>query len=174
MTFGDKARVEIERKFLVAGEGWRAGNPGVDVRQGFLCAAEDGPTVRVRSVSGAGIEPRGVVTIKGPTRGISRAEYEYEIPVAEADAMLESLCVGTLVRKTRYRIPHAGLVWEVDVFHADNAGLLLAEVELDDPDQPVVLPDWVGEEVSRDPRYFNAYLARHPYSTWPIEDRSTA
>jgi len=165
VTYGDKARIEIERKYLVTGDGWRTGEPGVEVRQGFLCASGSGPTVRVRSVSGAGIEPRGVITVKGPTRGISREEYEYEIPVADAEAML-GLCTGSVVRKTRYRIPHAGLVWEVDVFHGDNAGLVLAEVELDATDQEVQPPDWVGEEVSSDPRYFNAYLSRHPFTTW--------
>ena len=164
--FGDKARVEIERKYLVASDGWRSEDPGVEVRQGFLSAG-GGATVRVRSVFGDDITPRGVVTIKGPTVGISREEYEYEIPVADAEAMLARLCLGSVVRKTRYRIPHRGLTWEVDVFYDDNQGLVLAEVELDSVDQPVDPPDWVGAEVSDDPRYFNVYLALHPYTTWP-------
>ena len=159
--YGDKARVEIERKFLVTGEGWKSeAGEGVRVRQGFLSGDENG-VVRVRRVLDL-----GVLTIKGPTRGISREEFEYTIPAEDADRMLDTLCTGGVVDKTRYRIPRGDVVWEVDVFAGDNAGLVMAEVELASEDQEVELPDWLGEEVSRDPRYFNAYLARRPFSTW--------
>jgi CYTH domain-containing protein len=159
--YGDKARVEIERKFLVTGDGWKAdADEGVRVRQGFLSGDENG-VVRVRRVL-----DKGVLTIKGPTRGISREEFEYTIPAADAERMLDALCAGGTVDKTRYRIPRDGVVWEVDVFAGDNAGLVLAEVELDSEDQEVTLPDWLGEEVSRDPRFYNAYLARNPFTTW--------
>jgi CYTH domain-containing protein len=158
--FGDKARVEIERKFLLEGDAWRAGAEAVRVRQGFLAATER-CTVRVRTVLG-----RGVMTIKGPTRGFSRHEFEYEIPVEDAEFLLEGFCVGPVIDKVRHRVSHAGLVWEIDVFEGENAGLVLAEVELDSEDQPVELPPWIGEEVTGDERYYNAYLSRHPHSTW--------
>jgi len=160
-VYGDKARIEIERKFLIRDDSWRReADAGTKVRQGFL-AATRGCTVRVRSVAG-----RGVITVKGATRGISREEYEYEIPLADAEGMLETLCSGILVEKVRYRIPRGDLVWEIDVFEGENRGLVLAEVELDREDRKVDLPPWIGEEVSRDPRYFNAYLSSRPYRSW--------
>lgn len=95
-----------------------------------------------------------------------RAEFEYEIPVDDANEMLDGLCRGRLVEKTRYRIEHHDQVWEVDEFHGDNEGLALAEVELEDAAQEIDVPDWVGEEVTDDPRFFNAYLAENPYALW--------
>ncbi|MEO0406085.1 MAG: CYTH domain-containing protein [Cyanobacteria bacterium P01_A01_bin.135] len=151
---------EIERKFLVQGDGWR-GSSGVLYRQGYI-PTQNQATVRVRQAG-----DKGYLTIKGPTANLSRAEYEYKIPLAEAEAMLATLCAAPLVEKYRYRIPIGELVWEVDEFLGDNAGLILAEVELSHPDTPVELPDWVSEEVSHDPRYFNANLAQHPYRHWP-------
>ena len=167
--FGDKSRVEIERKFLVTGDAWRQSDDCVHVRCNFcdnqatleavMAAFFEGE--RVRRVLG-----RGVITVKGPTRGISRVEYEYSIPQDEAEAMLQHLCVGTVIDKVRTRVPLDGVVWEVDEFSGENAGLILAEVELESEDQKLSLPDWIGKEVSDDPRYFNSYLARTPYSTW--------
>jgi CYTH domain-containing protein len=157
---------EIERKFLVDAASWPCpASGGVRYRQGYL-STDPERTVRVRV---AGEE--AWLTIKGITRGISRSEYEYAIPVADAEAMLDQLCVKPLVEKTRYRVEFGGRVWEVDRFGGDNAGLLLAEVELPAADAPVALPPWAGREVSDDPRYFNSNLARNPYRGWARGDR---
>ncbi|MDO9710101.1 CYTH domain-containing protein [Paracraurococcus lichenis] len=148
---------EIERKFLVAGDGWRAAalGPGQRLRQGYLAHGGGGaPVVRVRLV-----DDDGVLTIKGPGL-LARAEYEYPIPAADALAMLETLCAPPVIEKTRTRVAHGGLVWEVDAFGGHLAGLVLAEVELAAADQAVTLPDWVGAEVTADARYQNAVLAR--------------
>ncbi|MBU8545199.1 MULTISPECIES: CYTH domain-containing protein [Roseomonadaceae] len=149
--------IEIERKFLVTGQGWRAAvaGPGVPMRQGYLSAPGKGaPVVRVR-IAG----PRGFLTIKGPG-GLVRAEFEYEVPVAEAESML-ALCLTPPLAKTRHEVPHAGHLWTVDVFEAPArlAGLVLAEVELPDETTEPPLPDWLGAEVTEDPRYANAALA---------------
>jgi len=151
---------EIERKFLVKGDDWRSLGAGKHYKQGYI-ASEQGRTVRVRVVG-----EQAWLTIKGNTQGIARAEYEYPLPLDDALEMLENLCPPPLVEKTRYRITHKGNVWEVDEFAGDNAGLVIAEIELNDPDQAIALPEWVGQEVSDDPRYFNVNLAKHPYSQW--------
>lgn len=151
---------EIERKFLVSGDGWRPGALGVAYRQGYL-AAGAGITVRAR-VAGE----RAWLTIKGPAAAGARDEYEYPIPVVDALEMLERLCAGGQVEKTRHRVPYAGNTWEVDEFLGENAPLVVAEVELDRIDAEVALPPWVGLEVTYDPRYTNAALARHPYGRW--------
>jgi len=153
--------VEIERKFLVAGDGWRGLAPGRYYRQGYLSTAA-GRTVRVRAVGDS-----GYLTIKGATVNATRVEYEYRIPVEDAHAMLDGLCERPLIEKTRYRIEHRGLVWEVDEFAGENAGLLLAEVELESEDQDIALPEWIGEEVTGDPRYYKANLIANPFSQWP-------
>jgi adenylate cyclase len=106
------------------------------------------------------------ITIKGGKQGISRPEYEYPIPRADAEELLETLCRRPLIEKTRHTLHYGGLEWVVDVFAGDNAGLVLAEVELDSADQSVELPPWAGREVTHDPRYLNVNLARHPYSLW--------
>lgn len=152
--------VEIERKFLVMGDQWRSLGTGQRYRQGYL-ASDAGRAVRVRVVG-----DRAFLTIKGGGQDISRLEFEYPIPVAEAEVMLEHLCDRPLIDKTRYKIPIGEVVWEVDEFAGENAGLIVAEVELTHPDQPLELPDWVGAEVSHDARYFNAALAKHPYRLW--------
>jgi adenylate cyclase len=152
--------IEIERKFLVKNESWKtAADDGRICKQGYLCSGK-GRTVRVRAIGG-----RAFLTIKGPTRGISRSEFEYAIPVEEAEAMLQ-LC-GDLIEKTRYLILHAGMQWELDVFSGSNAGLVMAEVELDSEDRAIELPDWAGEEVSGDVRYYNSNLSQHPFNSWP-------
>jgi len=153
---------EIERKFLVTGDAWRPGARGVPYRQGYLSAGADaGCTVRAR-VAGE----RAWVTIKGRAVGAARDEYEYPIPVADAEEMLERLCTGGRIEKIRHRVPFAGHTWEVDEFLGENAPLVVAEVELDRIDAEVSLPSWVGLEVTYDPRYTNAALARLPYSRW--------
>ena len=128
--------LEIERKFLVIGDEWRAGCEGQRFCQGYL-ARGDGVTVRVRR---AGL--RAYLTIKGKPNGITRPEFEYEVPVEEAEAMLNHLCDRPLIEKTRFEVTHVGVVWEVDEFQGDNAGLIVAEVELDHPDQPFTKPPY--------------------------------
>jgi adenylate cyclase len=153
--------IEIERKFLVADDGWRGLGPGSHYRQGYL-STDPGRSVRVRVADG-----KGFLTIKGKTVNAARAEYEYAIPLEDAGAMLDELCKRPLIEKTRYRIEYQGLVWEVDEFEGENAGLVLAEVELAAADQAVALPVWIGEEVTADPRYYNASLIANPFSRWP-------
>jgi adenylate cyclase len=146
---------EIERKFLVTGDGWRPLARRVSVlRQGYL-SSNAKATVRVRLVDDA----RGFLTLKGAARGRSRAEYEYEIPVDDAVELLE-MARPHVVEKRRHIVPFAGLDWEIDVFEGRHAGLVIAEVELEHVDQPVALPDWVGAEVTEDDRYANASLSR--------------
>lgn len=152
--------VEIERKFLVYGEAWKALSQGIDYRQGYLCS-DKLRTVRVRLVGG-----EGYVTIKGKTVGATRAEYEYPIPGEDAEAMLNTLCDSTLIEKKRYTIEHEGFHWEVDEFQGDNRGLVIAEIELAAEDQPFKKPAWIGEEVTEDTRYYNSMLAQHPYKDW--------
>ena len=152
---------EIERKYRVKGNGWRDHGAGVPYRQGYLSTVAE-RTVRVRL-----IRDKGWLTIKGITVGVTRAEYEYEIPSDEASEMLDDLCERPLIEKTRYRVEHQGLIWEVDEFDGDNAGLIIAEVELEEEDQAIVLPDWVGEEVTGDARFFNANLIANPFTRWP-------
>jgi len=150
---------EIEHKFLVIGDGWR-GYPGTRYQQGYIAIGSTG-VVRVRVGGG-----RAYLTIKGPTEGRTRAEYEYEIPQSDGTAILESLCENRIVDKTRCRIPIGEFTWEVDEFHGRNSGLVLAELEIEFEGQPFAKPDWVGADVSDDPRYTNAMLAIHPFSTW--------
>lgn len=150
---------EIERKFLVKTEDWRNGATGQRYCQGYLCRGDR--TVRVR-ISGN----QAWLTIKGASSGIARLEYEYPIPLRDAEELLTQLCDRPLINKIRYSIPFAGLIWEVDEFLGENQGLILAEVELDTPEQAVTLPPWIGVDVSADPRYYNAYLVDHPYTQW--------
>lgn len=137
----------------------------VPLIQGYL-AGSNQATARVR-IAG----DNAFLTVKGRVKNLTRQEFEYEIPVADAQAMMD-LCHPRVVAKTRYKIPIEDLIWEVDEFTGQNRGLVLAEVELTSPEQSVPLPDWIGLEVSDDPRYFNSYLAAHPYSTWPHEPSS--
>ncbi|HRE16204.1 MAG TPA: CYTH domain-containing protein [Rhodocyclaceae bacterium] len=150
--------IEIERKFLVTGSDWRTASPSRIV-QGYL-NRDRARTVRVR-IAGA----EAWLTIKGQNVGASRAEFEYAIPLADAEALL-ALCDGPLIDKQRHRIPHGKHVWEVDEFFGDNAGLIVAEIELRHEDEAFARPDWLGEEVSNDPRYYNSSLATRPYSQW--------
>ncbi|MEB3289893.1 MAG: CYTH domain-containing protein [Leptolyngbya sp.] len=153
---------EIERKFLVTRDTWRTDDPGQRMRQGYI-PTQDARTVRVR-VAGH----QGYLTLKGPAVGMVRPEFEYPIPLEDAETILSTLCQPSLVEKVRYRLPIDDVVWEVDEFFGANAGLILAEVELVTPNQPIHLPDWVGEEVTYDGRYSNSNLARHPFTTWHL------
>jgi CYTH domain-containing protein len=149
---------EIERKFLVVGDDWRQGS-GTLLAQGYLNRDRD-RTVRVRI---AGDE--AFLTIKGANAGATRAEFEYAIPPADARELL-ALSDGPIVQKRRRVIAHEGFNWEVDEFLGDNAGLVVAEIELQTEDQDFAKPDWVGREVTGDPRYYNSSLASHPYRLW--------
>lgn len=153
--------LEIERKFLIKSPQWRSlAGQGCLIRQGYL---SDQPerTVRVR-VSG----DQAWLTIKGKTQGIERLEMEYDIPVSEAMQLLDQLCLKPLIEKYRYRIAQADLIWEIDEFLGENAGLLVAELELKSADQQFDRPDWLGTEVSHEPRYFNSALIRQPFLSW--------
>ena len=150
--------VEIERKYLVNGSGWKTVKP-IDIRQGYL-NTDQSRTVRVRV---AGVA--AYLTIKGKTTNLSRPEFEYEIPLEDARELL-LLCSDAIIEKSRYLVPFGGLIWEVDEFYGANAGLVIAEVELQAEDQSVVKPDWVAEEVSGDARYYNASLVKSPFTSW--------
>ncbi len=152
--------IEIERKFLVLNDDWKALTAGVFMRQGYICSDPD-RIVRVR-IEG----DRAVFTIKGKTEGISRSEWEYPLPLADAQQLLDSLCEKPLIEKYRYRIPFGGFIWEVDAFLGDNAGLVVAEIELESETQEFTKPDWIGGEVSADSRYANANLFKHPFCRW--------
>ena len=151
---------EIERKFLVKDDTFRSLAEGTRYCQGYLNSAKE-RIVRVRTIGN-----KGFLTIKGITTGATRVEYEYEIPVKEAEAMLDDLCEKPLIEKNRYKIGYKGFVWEVDAFFGENMGLILAEVELESEDQHYIKPDWIGEEVTGDPKYFNSNLIQHPYKNW--------
>ncbi len=150
---------EIERKFLVTSDSWRQGI-GIPVRQGYI-NLDERRSVRVRTT------PVGAyLTIKGTSRGALRSEFEYEIPVKDADELLESICVKPIIEKTRFTVAYHGLIWEIDEFLGQNQGLVIAEVELDREDQEFEKPPWIGKEVTGDPRYYNVNLVVKPYAAW--------
>lgn len=149
---------EIERKFLVRGTDWRQGTP-LHVCQGYL-SRDPQRAVRVR-IAGR----RAYLTVKGLARGASRAEFEYEIPLHDGQALLP-LCDGAPLEKNRYTVKLAGATWEIDEFLGLNAGLVVAEIELEDERQEFSRPDWLSAEVTGDPRYFNSNLIATPYSSW--------
>lgn len=153
--------IEVERKFLITNERWReAADAGTAYRQGYL-GGGDRASVRVR-IEGN----RANINIKSRTLSVRRQEFEYPIPLDDARILLDQLCSGPLIEKTRYRVEYAGKIWEVDVFGGDNAGLVVAEIELAHEDESFSLPPWVGEEVSDDPRYYNVNLVTHPFKDW--------
>ncbi|MGB8328947.1 MAG: CYTH domain-containing protein [Polyangiales bacterium] len=151
---------EIERKFLVVGDAWRERAPGTVYRQGFL-STDPERTVRVRAAG-----DRGTITVKGKSIGARRAEFEYEIPLRDAQRMLDTLCKRPLIEKLRYTLCVGPHTWEIDVFEGDNAGLVVAEIELSEENEVFDKPAWVGVEVTGDPRYFNSSLVTKPYRTW--------
>ncbi len=152
---------EIERKYLVRSDAWRAhAHRQVRYRQGYLANTEH-CSVRVR-VGGDAAH----VNVKGVTVGASRLEFEYPVPLEDAEVMLRELCLRPIIVKTRYLVRHLDQDWEVDVFEGDNAGLVVAEIELEDEAQAVTLPDWAGEEVTHDARYYNSNLALTPFNQW--------
>jgi len=152
--------IEIEKKFLLKNDQWRKLADGVDYCQGYL-NIEKNSTVRVRTIG-----KKGFLTVKGISRGAIRAEFEYKIPMDDAREMLNTLCKRPLITKKRYTIKSNDMVWEIDEFFGENEGLIVAEVELTSEQQKFTIPDWVGEEVTNDPRYFNSNLVKTPYCSW--------
>lgn len=157
---GYKMAKEIERKFLVRNSSWKDGLQGLLCRQGYLVKDEN-VTVRVRIIG-----ELAYLTIKGRTEGFSRDEFEYQISQDDARIMLATMSGNRIVEKIRYKVEANGMIWDVDEFLGNNAGLVMAEVELTDESQQVVLPDWAGEEVTGDRRYYNSYLAEIPFLKW--------
>jgi adenylate cyclase len=153
--------IEIERKFLVDKEKWRQLDKGQPVfyKQGYI-TSQPAKTIRVRIFS-----DKAFLTIKGSTTGASRVEFEYEIPVDDANELFTDFCISS-VAKNRYEIQHAGKIWEVDEFLEDNEGLLVAEIELDSENELFDLPAWVAEEVTKESKYYNVNLAAHPFKKW--------
>lgn len=153
--------LEIERKFLVIGDKWRNLAQGVPYRQGYIATLENSTSVRVR-VAGE----QGYLTIKGKTENRGRAEFEYSIPLEDAQSLIDTVCDRPLIEKKRYKIPIGEMIWEIDEFAGDNEGLIIAEVELTDANQAIELPEWIGDEVTDDYRYYNVNLAKSPYKHW--------
>lgn len=167
--------VEIERKYLINNDSWRElVTRSERITQGYLNQYDpdkSGPqsSVRVR-IGGSVDSPKAWLNIKSATLGIERQEYEYEIPVADAETMLKSLCAKPQIDKTRHYIANGEFTWEVDEFYGDNAGLVVAEIELNHADDEFAKPDWLGNEVSTDQRYYNSELIKNPYNSWPNDD----
>ncbi len=153
--------IEIERKFLVEGDSWRRrAGPGRRFCQGHVTRG-GANTVRIRRA-----DDRAYITVKGERSGIARPEFEYEIPVDDAEEMLRTLCTKPLVEKTRYCVWHEGMEWEVDVFEGDAEGLVIAEIELSRSDQSFDMPEWLGVEVTHDPRYRNSRIVQDAAGAW--------
>lgn len=152
---------EIERKFLVNGTEYRTNSNKIYYKQGYLSVNKE-RTVRVRIVG-----KQGFITIKGKNNGISRPEYEYEIPLTEAGEILDNLCLKPIIEKYRHIYRHSdNMVWEIDEFLGDNTGLIVAEIELPTETSLFTKPDWIGKEVTDDPRYYNSNLIRNPFCQW--------
>jgi len=151
---------EIERKFLVKDENYKTLAEGVLYYQGFLSTSKE-RVVRIRIIGDSAF-----LTIKGLSKGAKRTEFEYEIPVDDAKIMLEELCEKPIIIKYRYNIQIDDLLWEVDEFKAENEGLVIAEIELQDEDQKFTKPKWIGDEVTEDPKYYNANLIKYPFKSW--------
>lgn len=153
--------LEIERKFQVRGDGWKRHVVRARrLRQAYL-TKNDRISIRVR-IDG---EEAATLTIKTARTGIERHEYEFAIPVAEANELMKH-CEGSVISKVRHIVRNGGFNWEVDVFDGDNSGLVIAEIELDRADRIIELPHWIGKEVTDDRRFYNADLAKHPFSSW--------
>lgn len=152
---------EIERKFLVKDDSWRQlADAGTEYQQAYLVGSK-AASVRVR-IEG----DKAFLNIKSATLGITRQEFEYAIPMLEAREMLAGLCEQPVIEKTRYHVQHEGHEWEIDVFKGENEGLVVAEIELGEVNEYFASPDWIGEEVSEDTRYYNVCLVKNPYKNW--------
>ena len=152
--------IEIERKFLLKEEVFTPPEHGINCRQGYIHSDKE-RTVRVRTMN-----DQGFLTIKAADKGLARKEFEYTIPLEDANQMLDQVCKKPLIEKVRYKIPFEDFTWEVDVFFGENEGLIIAEIELEHEDQPFTKPPWIGLEVTDDIRYYNANLQNIPYSAW--------
>lgn len=152
---------EIERKFLLINDEWRTcADQGTHFRQGYIVGAERA-SVRIRIEGDV-----ANINIKSATLGIQRQEFEYPIPLSDAEELLDTLCEQPQIEKRRYHVTHGDHLWEIDLFAGDNEGLVVAEIELNDENEPFDLPPWVGKEVSDEPRYYNVCLVKHPFSEW--------
>jgi adenylate cyclase len=152
---------EIERKFLVKNENWKQNVESESrIKQGYL-ARQKNATIRVRVAKG-----KALLNIKSATSGISRSEFEYEIPIDDAEALLQTVAEQPFIDKTRYKVRCGAHLWDLDVFEGENSGLIMAEVELQSENEPFELPDWAGTEVSGDSRYYNANLISNPFKNW--------
>ena len=158
---------EIERKFLVRGNDWRAFvSSETTIRQAYLGASAKSSTrIRIRG------DGTATLTIKSRPAALRRLELEYPIPVLQAEALIQ-LREGSVIEKTRHVVPHGSLAWEIDVFAEDNLGLVIAEIELKDVDQPIDVPSWVGREVTAQPQYYNSFLAQQPFNSWSLRAQS--
>jgi len=152
--------IEIERKFLVVSDGYKAHAEGKRIVQGYICNEKE-RVVRVRIYG-----DRAFITIKDATVGFARHEFEYEIPLTDARTLLHSVCRRPIIDKTRYRYTYGQFCWEIDEFHGENEGLVVAELELPTVDTAFEKPDFVGDEVTDDPRYYNANLITNPFKNW--------
>jgi adenylate cyclase len=154
--------IEIERKYLLRNNGWQSAvTSSRHVKQAYL-SKEGGFTARVRISN----HHKATLTIKSNRAGLKRLEFEYDVPVADAEQLMQ-LGQGTIIEKVRHIVPWQGLEWEVDVFAGANKGLIVAEIELEREDQKFTRPDWLGREVTREERYYNSNLATTPFSQWP-------
>ena len=151
--------IEIERKFLVNDMSWKPSRKRLSVVQGYF--PTDGFSLRVRVQ-----DDRAFLTLKKSRSQISRHEFEYEIPAGDAREMIMLFCGSEVIEKTRHLVEYEGFTWEVDEFHGENDGLIVAELELENEDMPFEKPPWIGEEVTQDSRYMNACLAKTPYRMW--------
>ncbi len=151
---------EIEKKFLLTSSAWKHGAAGELYRQGYL-SIDPKRTVRIRVIG-----ENAILTIKGEKHGDTAPEFEYPIPLEDAIKLLDQLCQRPLIEKTRYKIHDKGHLWEIDEFHGENKGLVVAEIELKEENEPFAKPEWIGKEVTRDLRYTNARLVEHPYTKW--------
>lgn len=152
--------IEIERKFLVINNDWRDIAKPLACRQGYIYAGKKG-AVRVRTIN-----EKGYLTVKSAMIGLTRLEFEYEIPLNDANNLLENMCANYIIEKQRSRITYGNHVWEIDEFHGYNKGLILAEIELNDENEIFERPSWIGKEVSSDTRYHNSNLSKKPFCQW--------
>ena len=153
--------IEIERKYLLRDNSWKGLADGVLYKQGYIFASND-KSVRIRIVG-----EKAYLTIKASKAGIVRDEFEYEIPLKDAHELLENHCNGKIIEKTRYKITYENMEWEIDEFHGQNQGLVIAEIELSDASQNIIKPVWIGEEVSNEMKYYNSNLIDYPFCEWP-------
>lgn len=152
--------IEIERKYLVKNLDFVKYGVPHRIKQGYI-STEEGRVVRIRIK-----DQKGYLTLKSAAQGFARHEFEYEIPVADAEQMLDEMCHKPIIDKTRFDLLHKGKKWEIDVFNGENEGLIIAEIELQSKDEEFKIPPFIDREVTDDPRYYNAYIAQHPFCTW--------